>query len=122
MISQAIPRTRRLTIVAQDPSVRVDGKILTTEVDLPAEEIAPGPRGYRVQVVDYDTSSGFLYQPLEYPSLESPSGDPFKRDAAKTNNDWILTEPRFHQQNVYAIVMKTLRGIEAVHPALPNTD
>src|SRR5688500_591477 len=93
MISQATPRTRRLTIVAQDPSVRVDGKILTTEVDLPAEEIAPGPRGYRVQVVDYDTSSGFLYQPLDYPGLESGSaGDPFKRDAEKPNNDWILTE------------------------------
>lgn len=113
MISQATPRTRRLTIVAQDPSVRIDGKILTTEVDLPAEEIAPGPRGYRVQVVDYDTSTDFLYQPLDYPSLESgASGDPFKRDADKPKNDWILTEPRFHQQNVYAIVMKTLARFE----------
>lgn len=113
MISVAKPRTRRLTIVAQDPSVRVNGKILTTQVSLPAEEIAPGPRGYRVQVVDYDTSSDVLYQPLDYPSLEDGSyADPFEEDANKPNNDWILTDPRFHQQNVYAIVMKTLARFE----------
>lgn len=113
MIPTAKPRTRRLTIVAQDPSVRVDGKILTTQVDIPAEEIAPGPRGYRVQVIDYDTSSGVLYQPIDYPVLQRGLYvDPFARDAAKANNDWILTEPRFHQQNVYAIVMKTLARFE----------
>ena len=113
MIPTAKPRTRRLTIVAQDPSVRVDDKILTTHVDIPAEEIAPGPRGYRVQVIDYDTSSGVLYQPIDYPALQRGMYvDPFARDAAKSDNDWILTEPRFHQQNVYAIVMKTLARFE----------
>ena len=91
----------------------VDGKILTTQVDIPAEEIAPGPRGYRAQVIDYDTSSGVLYQPIDYPVLQrGVYVDPFARDAAKANNDWILTEPRFHQQNVYAIVMKTLARFE----------
>jgi hypothetical protein len=114
MIPVAKPRTRRLTIVAQDPSVKVNGKILTTQVEIPAEEIAPGPRGYRVQVIDYDTSSGVLYQPIHYPSLQRGSYvDPFARYVAdKDNSDWILTEPRFHQQNVYAIVMKTLARFE----------
>lgn len=114
MIPIAKPRTRRLTIVAQDPSVKVNGKILTTQVEIPAEEIAPGPRGYRVQVVDYDTSSGVLYQPIHYPSLQRGSYvDPFARQLAdKPDSDWILTEPRFHQQNVYAIVMKTLARFE----------
>jgi hypothetical protein len=113
MIPVAKPRTRQLTIVAQDPSVMVDGKILTTKVDVPAEEIAPGPRGYRVQVIDYDTSSGVLYQPLNYPSLQRGLYvDPFERQAEKPDSDWILTDPRFHQQNVYAIVMKTLARFE----------
>lgn len=114
MIPIAKPRTRRLTIVAQDPSVKVNNKILTTQVDIPAEEIAPGPRGYRVQVIDYDTSSGVLYQPIHYPSLQRGSYvDPFARNIEdKPDTDWILTEPRFHQQNVYAIVMKTLARFE----------
>lgn len=113
MIPIAKPRTRLLTIVAQDPSVKVDGKILTTQVEIPAEEIAPGPRGYRVQVIDYDTSSGVLYQPTHYPSLKRGSYvDPFAQDPEDTDNNWILTEPRFHQQNVYAIVMKTLARFE----------
>lgn len=114
MIPIAKPRTRRLTIVAQDPSVKVNGKILTTQVEIPAEEIAPGPRGYRIQVIDYDTSSGVLYQPIHYQSLQRGSYvDPFARHVAeKPNSDWILTEPRFHQQNVYAIAMKTLARFE----------
>jgi hypothetical protein len=113
MIPIAKPRTRLLTIVAQDPSVKVNGKILTTQVEIPAEEIAPGPRGYRVQVIDYDTSSGVLYQPTHYPSLKRGSYvDPFAQDPEDKDNDWILTEPRFHQQNVYAIVMKTLARFE----------
>lgn len=113
MTSNVIPRTRRLTIVAQDPSVRINGKILTTEVQIPAEEIAPGPRGYRVQVIDYDTSSGLLYQPLEYPELHNGSYiDPFQDEASKANNEVLLKDPRFHQQNVYAIVMKTLARFE----------
>lgn len=100
-------------MIAQDPSIRVDGRVLTTEVEIPAEEIAPGPRGYRVQVVDYDTSSGVLYQPCAYLPLQSGKYvDPFKEDAERPNNDTIITNPQFHQQNVYAIVMKTLARFE----------
>ena len=44
--------TQRLTIVAQDPSVRTGRRILTAEVDIPAEELLPGPRGYHVSVID----------------------------------------------------------------------
>jgi len=112
MITIAKPRTRRLTIIAQDPGVRVNGRILTTQVDIPAEEVAPGPRGYRVQVVDYDTSSGVLYQPRKYKTLPDGSYvDPFLEDPSQPN-DYMVTDPRFHQQNVYAIVMKTLARFE----------
>jgi hypothetical protein len=113
MISVAKPRTRRLTIFAQDPSVKVGGRILTAEVDIPAEEIAPGPRGYRVQIIDYDSSTGVLYQPREYPTLQDGSYiDPYREAAAKPNNNALLGDPQFHQQNVYAIVMKTLARFE----------
>ena len=52
-----LPHTRNLTIIAQDPSVKVGGKILTAEVQVPAEELMEGPRGFRVNVIDYDAST-----------------------------------------------------------------
>ena len=60
-----LPHTRNLTIIAQDPSVKVGGKILTAEVQVPAEELMEGPRGFRVNVIDYDASTGALYQPAD---------------------------------------------------------
>ena len=52
------PATRRMTIVAQDPSIRrADGRILMATVEVPAEDLVTGPMGYRVQVVDYDATS-----------------------------------------------------------------
>ncbi|HLM01394.1 MAG TPA: hypothetical protein VK400_10110, partial [Pyrinomonadaceae bacterium] len=114
-------RTQTLTIIAQDPSVKVKRKkretgeeeeeevILTARVDLPAEELAPGPRGYRVQVIDYDSTAGVLYPPLEYRVLESGLyNDPFIDEPDST----LLNDPLFHAQNVYAIVMRTLARFE----------
>jgi hypothetical protein len=54
MTTPATTRTRKLTIVAQDPAIRVGEKIVTTQVDVPAENLAPGPRGYRLHIIDYD--------------------------------------------------------------------
>ena len=31
--------------------------MLTTEVEIPAEQLDAGPRGYRVHVIDYDSST-----------------------------------------------------------------
>jgi hypothetical protein len=113
MLAPPKPRTRRLTIIAQDPSIKVDGKILMTEVDIPAEEFAPGPRGYRVNVVDYDTSTGTLYIALQYePLRDGQYLDPFKEPATRANNESLVSDPQFHQQNVYAIVMRTLARFE----------
>lgn len=101
--------TRKLTIVAQDPSVRVNGKILRASIDVPAEEIGMGPRGYRVDVVDYDSSTMTLYKPIKYPRIDGKhEADPF----AKSSDSELLTNPNFHAQNVYAIVMKTLARFE----------
>src|SRR5215212_1690059 len=99
MISPPKRRTRTITIIAQDPSVRVGNKILTTEIEIPAEELAPGPRGYRVNVIDYDASTDSLYMPLKYePLKDGEYPDPFKLEAAKSNNIGLLNNPRFHAQ------------------------
>ena len=103
------PRTRKLTIIAQDPSVRSNRRILRASVDVPAEDLAPGPWGYRVHVVDYDSSTGTLYRPLKYRPLKSEQdGDLF----ANASDEELLSNPNFHAQNVYAIVMRTLARFE----------
>ncbi len=52
-----VPATRKMTIIAQDPSIKDSNqKILRTQVSIPYEQLGPGPRGYRVHVVDYDSS------------------------------------------------------------------
>lgn len=75
--------TRKLTILALDPSVRTDGKILRAQIEVPNEALEPGPRGYRVFIVDYDSSADAFRSPgrtFREPgdSYRSP-GDPFER-------------------------------------------
>lgn len=118
----SLANTQKLTIIAQDPSIKVGGKILVAAVDVPAEELLAGPRGYRVNVIDFDTESGTLYQPAVLkPAPNGQYVDPF---ALKTNADGtpakrprgydrkLLSDPTFHAQNVYAIVMRTLAKFE----------
>ena len=103
------PRTRKLTIVAQDPGVRINNRFLRTQIDVPAEEIGVGPRGYRVHVVDFDSSTSTLYKPIKYPRWSGElNGDPF----AGASDSELLHDPNFHAQNAYAIVMKTLARFE----------
>ena len=116
---RSLPNTRTLTIIAQDPSVRIGNTILTAEVEIPAEELLAGPCGYRVNVVDYDVTTNTLYEPAVFKPL--PDGnyrDPFERRSissarqrAKFDNS-LLSDPRFHAQNVYAIAMRTLARFE----------
>jgi Thermolysin metallopeptidase, catalytic domain len=109
MTTSVQARTRKFTILAQDPSVRIKNKLLRATIDVPAEEIGLGPRGYRVHVVDYDSSTSTLYRPLDYSKRNLDSeGDPF----AKKSDGELLNSPAFHAQNVYAIVMKTLARFE----------
>jgi hypothetical protein len=84
-----------------------------TQVEIPAEELSPGPRGYRVHVVDYDTSTNTFYIPQEYPEIEDNCyDDPFEEFVKSATKQEILDEPGFHAQNVYAIVMRTLARFE----------
>ena len=40
----SLPTTQKLTIIAQDPAVRRNGRILTAEIEIPAEEILAATR------------------------------------------------------------------------------
>lgn len=103
------PRSQKFTIIAQDPSVRdAAGRIIRAQVEVSAESLQPGPWGYRVQVVDFDAATDTLWKPLGYEEADGVVVDPFadKADAE------LLGNPRFHQQNVYAIVMRVLGRFE----------
>jgi hypothetical protein len=66
-----------------------------------------------VRVIDYDTSTDTLYHPLEYePLRDGIYIDPFKEAAAQDDNTGLIRDPQFHQQNVYAIIMRTLARFE----------
>jgi hypothetical protein len=97
--------TRKLTVVAQDPCIKKSGRILTTRLTVPAESLTPGPGGARVHVIDYDTRTGTLYKPRQNRLLED--------NYENISDDEILSNPQFHAQNVYAIVLSTLAKFEA---------
>src|SRR5258708_14041780 len=90
--------TCKYRVIALDPSVRgSDQRILTAEIEIPNEELAPGPRGYRVQGVDYDASNRILYQPAPYRAsdlLKVPSRP--EKDRA------------FKRRHTYEIVLRLL--------------
>jgi hypothetical protein len=117
----SLPNTQKFTIIAQDPSIKVGGHILTAEVDVPAEELLPGPCGYRVNVIDFDASTNTLFEPAVFRArAEGGYEDPFsvgqtngaRRKSHKRYDRVLLEDPRFHAQNVYAIVMRTLARFE----------
>jgi hypothetical protein len=105
---RALSVARLLSVIAQDPSVRdARGNILMSKIRIPREYVQPGPIGYRVQIVDYDATAGVFYGAH---ALE----DTFERQPAAwtKGHPRIVSDYRFHAQNVYALVMKTLARFE----------
>lgn len=104
----SLRNTRRLTILAQDPAVERAGKLVRAQVEVPAEQLLPGPCGYRINVVDYDASTNTLYQQLDLSSALVDEDDPY----LEASDETLLADPRFHAQNVYAIAMRILARFE----------
>jgi hypothetical protein len=102
----AARQTVKVTAIAQDPSVRVDGRILTAPLEIPAEHLHPGPRGARFQVIDYDADRGKLVEPARFNLLD---GDPFE---GVTDDAVLLHDPRFRALNAYAVAARTLATFE----------
>jgi hypothetical protein len=97
---------RSWTVLAQDPGLLgPSGRALTTTVTIAAERLERGPKGHRVHVIDYDASSDTFYQSRQSRVDE----DIF---AKVTDNERLVRDLHFHQQNVYAIAMATLQEFE----------
>ncbi len=97
------PAKRPLKVYAFDPSAgRLLGNIMT--ISLNYEKLAPGPVGKKLAVIDYDGANKTYYEAvnLDDPNILIQGGiDPTESD------------PRFHQQMVYAVAAETLERFES---------
>jgi hypothetical protein len=104
--------TRKLTILALDPSVQVDGKLFRTQVEIPNEVLDRGPRGSRVHVIDYDSTRDALY-PSGRMRASMNCDDRMPEDPWETTSDRdLLKSLDFHAWMTYAVIMKTLARFE----------
>ncbi len=103
----AEPMSRKLRIFTFDPSLSAQfdmAGIGEITISVPWEaDLARGPIGEYIEVVDADPASGAFYKPVDL------------------NEQWILaqnglapseTNPLFHQQMVYAVAMTTVGHFE----------
>jgi hypothetical protein len=105
------PPMRRLRVYAFDPQASGRGDtagVNAAIIKLPweqawEEQLQPGPVNDYLEVIDVDPVSGQFYDPvdLNHPHLLAQDG------LAPSEG-----EPRFHQQMVFAVAMKTIRTFE----------
>lgn len=105
-VAQAVRRP--LKIFASDPLLgRTYGN--RAHIDVANENLVPGPVGPRLEVIDYDGARDCFYQSVDLNNaavLMQGGLEPSESD------------PRFHQQMVYAVAMKTLENFDRAlgHP------
>jgi len=100
------PLHRRLRAYATDPSLSVQTATAeSNEITIPVayEELNPGPLGEYLEVIDHDPATGCFYAPVD---LENPY------IVANDGLDPNPGDPRFHQQMVYAVAMRTIKNFE----------
>ncbi len=100
------PIVRKLRVFAVDPGLtaRFDTAVINeTTLAIPWEELAPGPVGEYVEVVDIDQDGKQINPPVDLndPMLLVQDG--------LTPSDG---DPQFRQQMVYAVAMRTIRAFE----------
>jgi len=98
------PRTRALKIYALDPSAgQYIGNVMTVRIRW-ERDLRPGPIGRRFAVIDYDAANRCYYPPVD---LDDP------RLLAEAGLDPSESDPRFHQQMVYAVASETVEKFES---------
>jgi hypothetical protein len=97
------PAARRpLKIYAFDPMLgRMPINRIT--IDIKNEPLRRGPAGSRIEVVDYDGANDCFYEPVDLDD---------KAILMQGGLDPSESDPRFHQQMVYAVSMKVLENFE----------
>jgi hypothetical protein len=100
------PKNRHLQVFAFDPSLNLEldaARINQLILNIPWEDLAPGPVGEYLEVVDVDPASNLFYPPvdLDDPYLLSQDG------LAPSEGT-----PQFQQQMVYAVASRTIANFE----------
>lgn len=101
-----VPAFRKLRGYAFDPSL--SATLSTSGINnlvyrVAWEPLEPGPVGEYVEVLDYDPSTRSFYEPVDLNSMFALAQDGF---------DPSESDPRFHQQMVYAVAMTTISNFE----------
>ena len=98
------PTQRTLKGYALDPSAgNYVGNVMTVRVRW-ERGLTPGPVGRRFAVVDYDAANRCYYAPVDLNDY---------RILARGGLDPSESDPRFHQQMVYAVASETVEKFEA---------
>lgn len=101
-----LPNTRRLRIFSFDPALAAQYDLAGmsgTTIEIPWEDLKPGPVGEYIEVVDVDPANKCAYAPVDLndPALLATDGLP----PSESN-------PQFHQQMCYAVARKTIEHFE----------
>jgi len=97
------PPFRLLRAFAFDPSCsRHYGNYMSMQVPF-EPDIQPGPAGQHVAVVDYDAANKCYYEPIDLNDHRILAGDGLNPSES---------DPRFHQQMVYAVVSETIERFQ----------
>lgn len=102
----ATPKERLLQVFAFDPSLNLSldlAVINHLSLNIPWEDLEPGPVGEYLEVVDIDPPSGRFYPPIDL-------DDPYLlvQDGLSPSEG----TPQFHQQMVFAVASRTIRNFE----------
>lgn len=96
------PAQRILRAYAFDPSrgARLENYLT---IRIPFEKLKKGPVGSKVAIIDYDASNQCYYEGVDLDAAEV---------LAQNGLSPSESDPQFHQQMVYAVVMDTVRRFE----------
>ncbi|MDQ3257015.1 MAG: peptidase M4 [Acidobacteriota bacterium] len=98
------PEVRTLKVYALDPSAgNYIGNVMSVNVKW-EKDLKPGPVGHRIAVVDYDAANKQYYPPVDLNNF---------RIVARDGLDPSESDPRFHQQMVYAVATETVEKFES---------
>jgi hypothetical protein len=98
------PPHRILKVYALDPSAgNYIGNVMSVTVKW-EDDLKPGPIGSKIAVIDYDGGNKCYYPPVNL-------NDPWV--LARGGLDPSESDPRFHQQMVYAVATETIERFEA---------
>jgi hypothetical protein len=101
------PNARRLRIYSFDPALASRYDLFGTSsvtIEVPWEDgLRPGPMDEYVEVIDVDPAAGATYAPVDLNAPELLASDGLQPSES---------DPRFHQQMVYAVTRKTIEQFE----------